>query len=126
MQRGKILSNIVNKYKDNVVIAVAPTFYEELFEDILKQSNVLAIELQDSPESFLERLVYTDTNDKVYPLVIKTKAERNYYLKEIKNDIKYYKKAYKKIENKFDIKGEKAKETTDRLLEYVKLRALLL
>lgn len=120
MQRGKILQDIVNRYKDNVVIAVSPIFYSEFFEDIIDQSNVLVIELQDSPENILERLVYVDENDKVHPLVIKTKYEKNYYLKSIKDDIKYYKKVYKKIENKFDMRGEKAEEVTERLLKLLK------
>lgn len=121
MQKGKILEDIVNKYKDNVVIAVSPIFYEEFFKDIIKKYNVLAIELKDSPESILERLVYSDENDNVHSLVIKTKVERNYYLEEIKEDIKYYKKVYKKIENKFDMREEKPGKVTDRLLEYIKL-----
>lgn len=121
MQRGNILQDIVNKYKNNVVIAVSPIFYEQFFEDIINQADVLVIELQDSPESILERLVYADKNDKVHPLEIETKAEKNYYLKAIKEDIKYYKRVYKKIKNKFDMQGENPEEVTKRLLEYIKL-----
>lgn len=110
MQRGNILKDVVNKYKDNVVIAVSPIFYEEFFEDVIDQSNVFAIELQDLPENILERLVYADENDEVHPLVTKTKTEKNYYLKDIKEDIKYYKRVYKKIENKFDMQGENQKK----------------
>ena len=73
------------------------------------------------PENILERLVYADENDEIHPLVTKTKAEKNYYLEYIKEDIKYYKRVYKKIENKFDMQGEKPKEVTKRLLEYIKL-----
>lgn len=76
------------------------------------------------PENILERLVYADENDEIHPLEIKTKAERNYYLKDIKEDIKYYKRVYKKIENKFDMQGEKTEEVTKRLLEYIKLKKI--
>lgn len=122
MQRGNILKEVVNKYKDNVVIAVSPIFYEEFFDDVISQYNVLTIELRDSPENILERLVYADENDEIHPLIIKTKAERNYYLKDIKEDIKYYQRVYKKIENKFDMQGEKPEEVTKRLLEYIKFK----
>lgn len=121
MKRGKILLDIVNKYEDNVVIAVSPIFYEEFFGNVIEEPNILAIELQDSPEDILERLVYADENDEVYPLIVKTKAERDYYLKDIKEDIKYYKKVYKKIENKFDMQGGTPEEVTGRLLEYIEL-----
>lgn len=49
-----------------------------------------------------------------------TKAEKNYYLKEIKADIRYYKKAYEKIENKFDMQGEIKEDVVKRLLKYIK------
>ena len=124
MQRGNILKEVVNKYKDNVVIAVSPIFYEEFFDDVISQYNVLTIELRDSPENILERLVYADENDEIHPLIIKTKAERNYYLKDIKEDIKYYQRVYKKIENKFDMQGEKPEEVTKRLLEYIKFKKI--
>ena len=124
MQRGNILKEAVNKYKDNVVIAVSPIFYEEFFDDVISQYNVLTIELRDSPENILERLVYADENDEIHPLIIKTKAERNYYLKDIKEDIKYYQRVYKKIESKFDMQGEKPEEVTKRLLEYIKFKKI--
>lgn len=118
--RGEILLDIINKYEDNVVIAVSPIFYEEFFIKAIKQPNVLAIELQDTPECILDRLQYSDENDNVFPLIMNTKAEKNYYLKEIKADIRYYKKAYEKIENKFDMQGETKEDVVKRLLKYIK------
>lgn len=118
-KRGEILYNIVNRYEDNVVIAVSPIYYEEFFIKLLQLPNILVIELQDGPESVLDRLVYADENDEIHPIEIKTKTARNYYLKEIKADIKYYKEVYKKIENKFDIQRECPKEATVRLAKYI-------
>ena len=118
-KRGEILADIVGKYKDNVVIAVSPIYYKKFFIDLLKQSNILAIEIQDNPEKILERLVYADEEDRVFPLEIKTKVEKNHYLKEIKEDIKYYEKEYKKIELKFNLQGEKPQEATKRLAKYI-------
>lgn len=119
-KRGEILLDIINKYEDNVVIAVAPIFYEEFFIYALVQSKVIAIELQDEAENILKRLVYADEDDNVYPLRIEDKKERNYYLKDIKADIRYYKNAYKKIKNKFNMQGKEPKEVTKRLIEYIK------
>lgn len=118
-KRAKILLDIINKYDNNVVIAVSPIFFKEFISPILEMPNVLAIELQDRPEYILERLQYLDEEDNVYPIIIRTKAERQYYLREIKADIKYYQKVYCKIENKFDINGESAEEATKRLTKYV-------
>jgi len=119
-KRGEILLDIINKYKDNVVVSVSPIFYEEFFVSALNLPKVIAIELQDAPENILKRLVYADENDNIYPLIIETKAEISYYLKDIKADIRYYKNAYKKIENKFNMQGETVKEITKKLIEYIK------
>ncbi len=118
-KRGEILLDIINKYDDNVVIAVSPIFYVRAFLPAIKQPNVLAIELQDEPESILKRLVYADEDDNVYPLIIETEKERKYYLREIKADINYYKKVYEKIENKFNMQGGSPEEVTKRLIEYI-------
>lgn len=46
-----------------------------------------------------------------------SKYKNNFILKR---NIKYYKRVYKKIENKFDMQGEKPEEVTKKLLEYIK------
>lgn len=118
-KRSKILLDMINKYQNNVVIAVSPIFYEKFLVPILEQPNILAIELQDSPEYIVDRLQYADEDDNVYPLIIKTKVEKQYYIKEIKADIRYYKKIYKRIENKFSMQGETPENVIKRLVKYI-------
>ena len=118
-ERGKILSDIVNKYEDNVVIAVSVMFYVRTFSRLLENENVLAIELQDKPENILKRLVYADEDDNVFPLEITTEKERKYYLSEIKKDITFFKRTYAKITNKFDMNGEDQETVTERLAKYI-------
>ena len=78
-ERGKILSDIVNKYDDNVVIAVSSIFYVRCFSKLLEDENILAIELQDKLENILKRLVYADEDDNVFRLVITTEKESIIY-----------------------------------------------
>lgn len=118
-ERGKILSDIVNKYDDNVVIAVSSIFYVRCFSKLLEDENILAIELQDKPENILKRLVYADEDDNVFPLEITTEKERKYYLSEIKKDITFFKRTYAKITNKFDMNGEDQETVTERLAKYI-------
>ena len=118
-ERGKILSDIVNKYDDNVVIAVSPIFYVRCFSKVLEDENVLAIELQDKPENILKRLVYADEDDNIFPLEITTEKERKYYLSEIKKDITFFKRIYAKITNKFYMDGENPEMVTERLLYFL-------
>lgn len=118
-ERGKILSDIVNKYEDNIVIAVSSIFYVRCFSKLLEDENNLAIELQDRPENILKRLVYADEDDNVFPLEITTEKESKYYLSEIKKDITFFKKTYAKITNKFDMNGEDLETVTERLAKYI-------
>lgn len=118
-ERGKILSDIVNKYDDNVVIAVSSIFYVRCFSKLLEDENILAIELQDKLENILKRLVYADEDDNVFPLEITTEKERKYYLSEIKKDITFFKRTYAKITNKFDMNGEEPETVTERLAKYI-------
>ena len=118
-ERGKILSDIVNKYEDNVVIAVSSIFYVRCFNKVLEDENILAIELQDKPENILKRLVYADEDDNVFLLEITTEKERKYYLSEIKKDITFFKRTYAKITNKFDMNGEDPKTVIERLAKYI-------
>ena len=118
-ERGKILSDIVNKYEDNAVIAVSSIFYVRCFSKLLEDENILAIELQDKPENILKRLVYADEDDNVFPLEITTEKERKYYLSDIKKDITFFKRTYAKITNKFDMNGEDPETVTERLAKYI-------
>ena len=118
-ERGKIVSDIVNKYEDNVVIAVSSIFYVRCFSKLLEDENILAVELQDKPENILKRLVYADEDDNVFPLEITTEKERKYYLSEIKKDITFFKRIYAKITNKFDMNGEDPETVTERLAKYI-------
>ena len=113
------MEEIVNKYVDNVVIAVSPIWYTRFFSKIINREDVLAIELKDKPENILKRLVYADENDKVHKLIIRNQEEELYYLNDIQKDIDYYKKISEKISYKFDIDGRTANDATEELMKYV-------
>ncbi len=118
-KKGLILKELLEKYDDNVVIAVSPINYLRFFRKLIENENILAIEILDKPEYILKRLVYADENDKVYPIEINSQKERQYYLMEIKKDITFYKRVYSKIKNKFDINGRTKKEFAQDLVNYI-------
>lgn len=119
--RGEILREIIDKYDDNVVIAVSPIYYEEFFIEVLNKNDILAIEIQDDAKNILKRLVYSDENNNEIPIQMNTKREIQYYLNEIKADINYYERVYEKIENKFDVNGKLPDEATENLLKYINI-----
>lgn len=119
--RGKILGNLIS-CEENKVIAVAPIYYSRMFNKYLQRNDVLAIELQDSPVNIFNRLVFSDENDRVYKDDEYRDAHASYYLREIKKDITYYKKAFSKITNKFNIDNDPPEQVVGRLMEQFELK----
>ena len=118
--RGEIIGSILCLCKDTV-IAVTPMYYTRFFGKYLNREDVMAIELQDTPENIFNRLVFSDQNDHVYKDDEYRDAHREYYLREIKKDITYYRKPFMKLENKFSIDGTSPEVAAERLIEHYSL-----
>ena len=97
--RGEIIGSILCLCKDTV-LAVTPMYYTRFFSKYLNREDVMAIELQDTPENIFNRLVFSDQNDHVY---------------------KYYRKPFMKLENKFSIDGTSPEVAAERLIEHYSL-----
>ena len=117
-------SSIMLNYevKNNKVVAVTPIAYMEYIRKFLLRKNVLAIELCDTPEHIFDRLVFSDENDVVYQDDDYKNAHKEYYLKEISEDIRYYgKHSFKIIKNKFNMDGKEPALVVARLIEEYRL-----
>lgn len=62
---------------------------------------MLAIELQDFPESIFQRLVFSDENDEIYKDDQYKNLHKRHFISEIKKDITCYKNSFSKVGNKF-------------------------
>lgn len=122
--RGEIIGSILSFQKDTVV-AVTPMYYTRWFSKYLDREDVMAIELQDSPENVFGRLVFSDENDRVYKDDEYRDAHKAYYMRDIKKDITYYKKPFMKVKNKFSIDGASPEEAADQLIERYSLSPAL-
>ncbi|MDW7651216.1 MAG: shikimate kinase [Bacillota bacterium] len=114
--KGQILKDLVNEYKDNMVIAVSPIYYARNFNSLLDLEQVIAIELQDSKEHIFERMVFSDENDNVYKDDAYKEAHKDYYLQDIHKDIVYVKRVFKKIENKYFIDNRSVDQVVEELM----------
>lgn len=119
--RGEILGKLILRQEDKV-IAVTAMYYSRWFSKYLLRDDVTAIELQDSPEHIFSRLVFSDENDQVYKDDEYRDAHAAYYLREIKKDITYYRKAFSKITNKVNIDGDPPEKVVERLMEQFDLK----
>ena len=83
-KRGEILKEVIDKYEDNVVIAVSPIYYEEFLVEVLNENNVLAIEIQDEKIDFLKQIISIIDIEKEYKEIliddiIDEYIEKDYY-----------------------------------------------
>ncbi len=59
--------------------------------------QIIAIELQDSEEHIFERMVFSDENDNIYKDDAYKEEHKDYYIRDIHEDIVYVKRVFKKI-----------------------------
>ena len=120
-ERHKVMGKILNEVSDenNIVIAVTPIYYSRNFNYLLKEPNVIAFELQDSPKNIFDRLIFSDELDNIYVDNEYKNAHKDHYLNDIKKDITYYKRSFNKIENKYNIDGQNAEFVAEQLCKMI-------
>ncbi len=118
--RGMILKELVERDEDKV-ISVSPIVYSRFFNRLVERDDVLAIELQDTVNNIFDRLVFSDENDVIYKVDEYKNEHASHYLKDIKDDISYFRGVFKKIENKYFMNGKTPEEVVDDLINlYIK------
>lgn len=117
--KGKILKDLLQEYKDNMVIAVSPIYYARNFNSLLNLEQVIAIELQDSEEHIFERMVFSDENDNIYKDNEYKEKHKAYYIRDIHKDIVYLARVFKKIKNKYFINNQTVDQVVDELIAMI-------
>lgn len=117
--KGKVLKDLLEEYKDNIVIAVSPIHYARDFNSLLDLDKVIAIELQDSEEHIYKRLVFSDENDNIYKDDVYKEKHKDYYMRDIHKDIVAARRTHKKIENKYFIDNKSVEQVVDELMAII-------
>lgn len=119
-KKAAALKNILGRCGKNTIIAMSPIYYTIKYKKMFRDNHVLSIELQDSPENIAKRLIYTDENDVVIvrdDIDIKRNMKED--IRDMKYFISYYKKAFSKIENKYNIDGKSAAEAAIDVIDII-------
>ncbi len=114
--KGKILKGLIEEHKDNIVIAVSTIHYARNFNSPLDLDEVIAIELQDSEEHIFQRLVFSDENDNIYKDDAYKEKHKDYYIRDIHEDIVRARRTLKKIENKYFIDNQSVEQVVNGLM----------
>ncbi len=103
--------------KENEIIAVTPISYPGNLIDLLDEPDIIAIELRDTPENIFNRIVFSDENDVVYKDDEYTEKHKEYYLREIREDLRWYGSVNRFIVNKFDMNGLDAETVANQMID---------
>ena len=88
-KRGSIIKKII-KMEEDVVFAISPISYIENFKTSVISDDNLLIELYDTPENIVSRLIFSDENDEIYTDDNYKNANKDYYMKDIQADLDWY------------------------------------
>ena len=119
-ERDRLRCDIIHSLtyiKADKVIAVTPLSYIQDIIPLLSSPDVMAIELTDSAENIFDRLVFSDENDVIYTDDDYKYAHADYYLSEIKKDLKWYGSVYTILKHHFNMSGRTPEETAKALIK---------
>ena len=121
-EAAKALVHILNRPDSrDCVIALPPSGLMGGYLRVVKKAAGVTVVLNDKPENILERITFYDIESQ--PIEKHLSAEeKRLYLREIKDDITYFRKTYKRATVQVDISGldadgaaQKVKETVEAI-----------
>jgi shikimate kinase len=86
---------------------------------VIKKTQGLKVALLDTPERILDRIVFYDVDSRPMDKRL-TNEERPLYLKEIKQDITYFKKSYTRADLQVSIEDMDVEQAAHHLLAQLK------
>lgn len=122
VERNDVRRSLVLEYLDkcpgNKVIAISSMHFRSSFEDIIAREDVVAIYLKDKPTNIFNRLIFTGNNDQLMDDSEEYKqSHKAYYLREIREDIKFFDKVYQIIPNTCNIDGRTAEKVVEEIVK---------
>ena len=75
------------------------------------------IELLDSAKNIFDRLAFSDENDNIYRDDAYKNKHKDYYLREIQDDLAWYGSIFSDIQNKFDMDGRDPAHVAEALIQ---------
>jgi shikimate kinase len=112
LEASKALIHLLTQPESlHAVIALPPSGLLAGYLNTVKKANGIVVAVDDTPESILERIVFYDIDSKPMTKSL-SQNEKQWYLKDIKKDITYFGKSYKRAHLRVDIAGMDANEAT--------------
>jgi len=118
---SKALAHLLSRPdSSDSVIALPPSGLMGGYLRVIKKSTGTIIALTDKPESIAKRVTFYDIDSN--PIVkTLTSNEKNLLLREIKKDITYFGKTYKRAHLQVDISELTIEQSADKVLEALEM-----
>lgn len=118
-EAAKALAHLLSKEESrDSVIAMPPSGLMGGFLRCLKKSTGITVAISDKPENILKRLTFYDIDSKPIEKNL-TAHEKRLYLREIKKDITYFSKTYKRAHLRVDISDLDPEQAARRVRDAV-------
>ncbi len=119
-EAAKALADLLNRPESaESVIALSPAGLMGGYLKVLKKNNGIKVVITDKPENILERIRFYDIDS--HPIEKElTLEERKYYLRDLKSDMTYFGKSYKRANLQVDISGLDPVQAAHKIIESVK------
>ena len=122
-----VLGKILNITQNIVVASTASGFrdyYLIQYKHTKKTKDIVSINLTDKPENILTRLTFYDKMSNQIEKFL-SDADKNFYLKELKKDITFYKKFNLRADYSIEINGVAPKIVVNKIIDLLTEKKLI-
>ncbi len=121
--RRSIIDDILLRDED-LVMAVTPLTYTDNLNTELDAPGIVPIELYDTPYHIFQRLVFSDENDNIYIDDKYKNAHKTHYMREIREDLKYYGAINASLGAvRFNINNDSPERSAERIIKEFSLKS---
>ena len=103
----------------NSVIALPPSGLMHGYWQVIKKTTGITVVITDEAENILNRVIFFDKESKPIKKYL-SNEDKKYYLREIKKDIAYFNRTYKRANIFFNITGLDADQSAVKLESAIK------
>lgn len=112
-----VLKKVITDNKESsYIISMPPSGLRDWYLKTIKNCDCITIALHDHPENVLKRITFYDDDSNLIEVKL-TEKQKKYYLREIKKDITYFNRSYKRADYHIYLNGSSVKEGVQKIKE---------
>jgi shikimate kinase len=112
---ANVLAHILsNPESYRCVVALPPRGLMDAYWKVVRSTDATTVVIQDRPENILNRIVFFDLDSRPLKRTLSAR-ERRLYLKDINEDMRYFRTSYNKATMFVDISGRNIEESARKI-----------